>query len=298
MTPEIELWRKYLRRDPTRFLLEPEANPSVYLWYLIDIAHRPEDSTAVQDARERVLFSSPVQEIFSAQSEEGYWGNPDSLSQPYYRATLWNLALLAELGIPRDSRHARSASEFMIANFMDAGGRFSSLNLVESGYMIHALAYFRTFHDERVSLGARALIERAVKANSIEEFVMLLWAWAAFRHDADISRSAEKTCERLLDAIASGPGVFAPITFPPFDPRDPLIVLRVLAIYGRAIDNRASGLVDAVLARQNDEAHWPLDRSLNGSVIPTVEGETHSSRWATLNALRVIVSLVGHGGQQ
>ena len=106
MNPEAERWRTYLRQDPTRFLLDADANPSVYLWYLIDLAHRPENSVAVSGARERVLYSPPVQHIFAAQQREGYWATPDSLAKPYYRATLWNLAHLAELGIPRDSRRA------------------------------------------------------------------------------------------------------------------------------------------------------------------------------------------------
>jgi len=67
MESALERWRRYLRRDPTRFLLDADANPSVYLWYLIDVAHRPETSRAVRDARERVLYSQPVQNLFAAQ---------------------------------------------------------------------------------------------------------------------------------------------------------------------------------------------------------------------------------------
>src|SRR5690349_7918809 len=101
----IERWKKYLRRDPTRWLLETD-NPSIVLWYQLDIAHRPEDALGVVATRERVLYSDPVQAIFRAQRELGFWEDEDSLSQPYYHATLWNLALLAELGIPRHSRRA------------------------------------------------------------------------------------------------------------------------------------------------------------------------------------------------
>jgi len=156
------LFRQYLKKDPTRFLLDAEANPSVYLWYLIDIARRPENSIAVGEARERVLYSNPVQEIFAAQKPEGYWESPESLSEPRYRATVWTLALLAELGIPRESRRARAACEFALQNFSDASGRFSELDTVEVGYLIHALAYFNRARDERVQRAARRLIQEDV----------------------------------------------------------------------------------------------------------------------------------------
>ena len=153
MDSRTEIWRKYLSKDPTRFLLDADANPSVYLWYLIDLAHRPEDSAAVKDARERVLYSSPVQDIFAAQNGEGHWGTADSLAIPYYQATLWNLALLAELGIPRDSRRARMGCEFALEGFLDKEGRFADLGLVESSYLIHAMSYFRLGYRRTIAAG-------------------------------------------------------------------------------------------------------------------------------------------------
>lgn len=297
MTPDVEVWRKYLRRDPTRFLLDHEANPSVYLWYLVDIAHRPEDSAAVLEARERALFSSPVQQIFSVQREEGYWESASTPSRPYYRATLWNLAMLAELGIPRESRRARAACEFVLANYADVQGDFSGLNLIESGCLLHALAYFRSSKDDRISLAARALNERFGQVNSPEEIVTFLWGLADFCDDSDVSHNLKEAREHLLDSVANPSRELAPITFPPFDPRDPLFILRVLAIYNSAGDPRTSNLLERVLSRQSEQAHWPLEKSLNGSIIPTLESETEDSRWATLNALRVIVRLVGHGGK-
>lgn len=298
MTPAIEAWRKYLRRDPTHFLLDPDANASVYIWYLIDIAHRPEDSAAVLQARERVLYSPPVQEIFAAQNGEGYWEAAGSLSQPYYRATLWNLALLAELGISRSSRRARAAAEFAVANFLDENGSFRGLNFIESAYLIHALAYFRPAADERVARAGKSLAVYAKSAHSVEEMVMFLWAWADLGPDRAASGILRGVCERLLDSLTVSDFRQARITFPPFVPLDPLFVLRVLAIHGCAGDPRASKLVDDAISRQNERAQWPLEKALNGSLVVTLEEESSESRWATLNALRVIVKLVDRGGQK
>jgi hypothetical protein len=293
MNSETELWRIYLRRDPTRFLLDADTNPSVYLWYLIDLANRPEDSVAVADARERVLYSPPVQDIFAAQQAEGYWATPDSLAKPYYHATLWNLALLAELGVPRDSRRARAAYEFALQSFLDEHGRFGGLDAVESGYLIHALAYFRPNVDERVTRAARALAQIAVEADSDEARVSALWAWADLCDDPEVSGAARNVRELSLDSLAGrGTRGFAPITFPPFEPRDPLFISHVLAAYGCANDPRAGYLIESILQKQDEWGRWPLEKTLNGSMTACTEEVTSASRWATLNALRVVVKLV------
>ncbi len=290
MDAEIERWRKYLRRDPTRFLLDEEANPSVYLWYLIDVVHRPEDATAVVQARERVLYSRPVPEIFAAQQPEGFWENAESLAEPRYRATLWNLALLAELGVPRDSRRARSACEFALQNFLDPAGHFVGLDSVEAAHVVRALAYFNPAGDERVRRAAAPLAAQAARDPVSDEVrVTALQALALPSSSDDPQRAA--ILNRLLDSLAAR-AEFGPITFPPFDPSDPLFILRVLGEHGAARDPRAARLVEFVMQKQNELGQWPLEKSLSGKLWTRVEEESPASRWATLNAVRVVVRLV------
>lgn len=292
MVPETELWRKYLRRDPTRFLLDPDANPSVSLWYLIDIARRPEDSTVVKSARELVLYSSPVQEILAAQHPDGYWGTAGSLSRPYYAATLWKLALLAELGIPRESRRARSGCEHALANFLDERGHFAGLDLVESAFLIHALSYFRLASDARAIRAARGLVEPVRASGSMDADVMALWAWSGF-DDPETRAECGRSRENLLAALErDGARRSAPITFPQFDPRDALFVCRVLALQGGAADPRSAPLIELVIGKQNEQGQWPLEKVIDGGPAYLSENVGAASRWATLNALRIIVELV------
>ncbi len=293
-SPEVERWRKYLRQDPTRFLLDADANPSVYLWYLIDLAHRPEDSKAVIEARERVLYSDPVQEIFAAQKPEGYWEPAESLAEPRYTATLWNLALLAELGIPRTSRRARNACEFVLQNFLNDEGRFTRFNSVSSGYLINALAYFNLQSDERVLKAARLWLDIAARIPLGAGRVVVLWAWRNFLDDTEIRKAADVESQKLLDELGQKTD-FTLLTFPQFHASDPLFKLRVLAAYNCAHDPRATRLVEHVISKQSESSQWPLEKSLNGSLLTRLEEESDASRWATLNALRVIVKLVLHG---
>lgn len=288
----IERWRKYLRRDPTGWLLEdaPPFAPSIQLAYQLDLARRPEDSLAVRATRERVLYSPLVQTLFNMQDPLGFWGAPQSLVQPNYRATLWNLVLLAELGVSRASRRARAACEFVLQTFQDERGRFGGLSAVEAGYLVRALSYFDAASDERVRHAARALIERSAQEDSIEAKITALWAWRTFTDDAMITEAVTSALERVLDSLSQLP--LAPITFPQFDPRDPLIILRVLAEYQRVSDPRTASLVEQLIAGQDDQGRWTLERSLDGQLLIAFETHGAPSRWITLNALRVIVKLV------
>lgn len=287
--PATERWKKYLRYDPTRWLLETN-DPSILLWYQLDIANRPEDARGVIETRERVLYSDAVQSIFAAQNELGIWGSAKTLAQPYYSATLWNLALLAELGIPRTSRRARNACEFVLQNFMAADGTCTGLNVVESGYLIRALSYFLR-GDERVLRAATAL-ERQWHGVEVERAdATCLWAWSDYRAEAFFDSTIQKALEKLLQGCALGKWERV-IGIPQFKPRDGLFILRVLAEYERAHDPRAAGMVDWLLGCQDTRGQFPLRESLNDKIVTPLERESAAGRWSTLNALRVIKKLV------
>lgn len=280
----LETWKKYLRYDPTRWLLETN-DPSILLWYQLDIAHRPEDAPGVIETRAQVLYSDPVQAIFAAQNGVGFWGDVENLAQPYYNATVWNLALLAELGIPRTSRRARNACEFILQNFLNDDGTFAGLNALESGYLVRAFGYFNYANDPRALRAARRLRQEVA---SYETSVVALWGWRAFTHDEKIADAAKENLERVLRNL-QGLGAN---TFPQFEPRDELFFLRVLAEYDRVHDARAAPLLDALVAKQNERAQWTLERDLNAQLVTSLERAGEPSRWITLNVLRVIVKLV------
>lgn len=289
LDPSIERWKKYLRFDPTRWLLETD-DPSIVLWYQIDIAHRPENAPGVISTRERVLYSDSVQDIFAAQNDLGYWGDPEQLATPRYTSTLWNLLLLAELGIPRTSRRARNACEFILQNFVNEDGALRGIDLPEMGYTIRALSYFMR-DDTRVYRAATALQQQW--RNTEHEFgtITSLWAWRAYQDEltfADAIRDALKeiwqsTAESLWKGL---------VVLPQFNPRDTLFVLRVLAEYDCVHDERAAGLVEWLTGLGNAQARFPLLESLNEQLATPLEPVSNESRWITLNALRVIMKLV------
>jgi hypothetical protein len=287
--PSLERWKKFLHYDPTRWLLETN-DPSILLWYQLDIAHRPEDAPGVLDMRERVLFSDPVQKLLAQQNELGYWGEPESLVEPKYKATLWNLVLLAELGIPRSSRRARNGCEFVLQNFVNEDGTFREMELPECGYALYALGYFMR-HDPRVERIALASLPYWKNTLDDDGTTPALLAWGQFQDDPSFAEMIYEATEEELNTIWNN-GFYQFLGFPHLFPYDPLFALRVLAVHNRVHDERAGPLVQWLLGFQDSLGRFPLTETMDTSVEPPLESISTESRWVTLNALRVITKLV------
>ncbi len=273
-------WRSRLRGDPAQWLLDSEDNPSIYFWFQRDIVGRPEDAATLMQAREQILYSAPVQEIFAAQNDLGYWDNPESLEEPRHRATLWSLALLAELGIPRNSRRARAACEFVLQNHLRENGKFDLSDDQLSGLLVRALVYFDR-EDPRVKRALECILPDAEQGN-----IFALWALVD-SFDSMFLPAIERGAEAVLDALARDAfTIFG--AFPSFDRFDALLALRVLTQLNRASDERANGIVEKVWVRQGEGARWALEKSYHGSVAAHLEEAGVPSKWATLNVLRVV----------
>lgn len=289
LDPTLARWKKYLLGDPTRWLLETD-DPSILLWYQLDIAHRPENAPGVLASRERVLYSDSVQNIFAAQNELGYWDDPAQLAKPQYTSTLWNLVLLAELGIPRTSRRARNACEFILQNFTDDNGALRDLDLPEMGYCVRALSYFLR-DDPRVIRAATALQQQWRDIEHDFGTITSLWAWRAYKDDPTFADAIHDALEEIWGSTAEGfwNGMFM---FPQFNSWDTLFGLRVLAEYDCVHDERAAWMVDWLTGFGDSKGRFPLIESLNDQLTTPLEPVSTASRWITLNALRVITKLV------
>lgn len=294
MEPALLAWKEYLRFDPTRFLLSSGASPSIWLWYMLDIANRPESSPAATETRERILLSDTVQVLLAAQKEEGYWREPASLAEPRFQATLWNLALLAELGLSRSSRRARAALEYLIGMQDDYPTRWAvEMDPLTLAFLVRSAAYFRLAADPRVLALLGGMARAVTDDSSPDDSLAFLWAsgrWpGAFTEST--AKVARRAGERVLDELAAR-RESEPLTFPPFGTRDDLFVLRALAEHQLVRDARASAAVARLVARQDEQARWPLERDLRDKLGVRVEDASPASRWVTLNAVRVIKALI------
>jgi hypothetical protein len=143
------------------WLLEP-ANPSVRYFALLDLLGRgPRDAEVVR-AREEIMGSDPVVRILSRQSAGGFWGRAeDYYARSKYKGTIWNLILLAELGVSGKDERIKNACEFVIERSQDESGGFCAMPRVAgekrrglvpcyTGNMAFALIRFGMGRDERV----------------------------------------------------------------------------------------------------------------------------------------------------
>ena len=118
--------RNVLRADPLPWLLEPdEANPGVRYFALRDLLDRPPDDPEVVAAQAAVMRTGPVPAILDAQYPQGYWVRPGPGYSPKYRATLWQVLFLAQLGADGRDERVRRAVEYVFANAQAENGAFS-----------------------------------------------------------------------------------------------------------------------------------------------------------------------------
>jgi hypothetical protein len=128
------MWKKILNGDPLPWLLEPDsANPGVRYFALREMLDRPEDDLEVSEARAAIMTTGPVPAILDAQYPDGYWVKPGGGYSPKYRSTVWQIILLAELGLvlssvegadPADER-VRRGCEYLLNHSIAANGAFS-----------------------------------------------------------------------------------------------------------------------------------------------------------------------------
>ena len=119
-------WKARLNADPLPWLLEvDEANPGVRYFALRDLLDRAADDPDVVAAQAAVMRTGPVPAILDAQYPDGYWIKPGSIYSPKYRATVWQVAFLAQLGADGRDERVRRAVEYTFDHAQATNGVFS-----------------------------------------------------------------------------------------------------------------------------------------------------------------------------
>lgn len=116
----------WLNKYPLAWLLEPDPdNPGVRYLTLRDVLDRPADDPEVAAAQRAVMVSGPVPTILDAQASDGYWVKPGGGYSPKYRATVWQLIFLAELGADPADERVRRGCEYVLGHSIADNSAFS-----------------------------------------------------------------------------------------------------------------------------------------------------------------------------
>jgi hypothetical protein len=157
-------WKSLLNADPLPWLLEPdEANPGVRCFALRDLLDRPAGDPEVVAAQDAVMRAGPVPAILDAQYPAGYWVKPDSIYSPKYRATIWQVAFLAQLGACGQDDRVRRAVEYVFERGQAESGALAMSGTPSTtihclwGNLVRALLDLGFWGDERLSRSVDAL---------------------------------------------------------------------------------------------------------------------------------------------
>lgn len=293
------MWRSHLRANPVPWLLEP-TNPSARYLTLRYVLGRPVDDPDVARAQTGILHVDPAAAILAAQWPDGYWVTPDRGYTPRYRATLWQIMFLAQLGAPRDARIAR-ACEFVWEHSRRGDGLFTPhkhpqlADLVNlNGNLLWALTHFGYAGDPRMGrvVDALAVLDgaRLFEAGHVAAIVKLARGLQVRPAPLPVSLQAF-----LDDAAEFLAGHLSPVAddrwldfeFPLAEETDLLEMLAVLQETGAVGDPRVKSAVEIVASKQDKNGRWSLE-ALPGKMWASFGELGEANKWVTVRALRVL----------
>jgi len=122
-------WKEGLRGDPIPWLLEPDNAP-VRFFALRDLLERsadaePNDARAeLTEAQAAIMDYAPIQASLEAQYPEGYWVKPGPGYSPKYRATVWQIIFLEQMGADGSDFRVRRGCEYVLNHVQANNGGF------------------------------------------------------------------------------------------------------------------------------------------------------------------------------
>lgn len=287
-------WWQHLRDDPVPWLLARD-DPSLLYFFMVDVMGRPSTAPAVCQARQAIAHSPTVRAILAVQHPDGWWGSPGDPTQPRYVGTAWRLILLAELGASGQDSRIATASQHVLDVDWEAWGGSQVAALVA-----RSLVRFGYGDDPQVQAALEGLAAGALADEAGQDAwsaVPVLWALAELPPDrrtavqqALVTRAAERFLAQDFTHLDPGREVLA---FPPFGPVDLLLGLRVMVALGYGRDPRLASAVERLVARQDAQGRWPLDRGFDDGLVLPLEVVGQPSRWVTLSALRILKGVYG-----
>jgi len=313
-------WLAALRGNPIPWLLEAD-NPSVRAFTLTDLLARPASDPEVVAAQEAVMRSRPVLEILAAQYPTGYWIKPDVGYSPKYRATIWQVMFLADLGATRTEPIARACEHVLAQAYLPDAGLFSAHKRTTgtlaclNGNLLRALWHF--------GYGAHPIVQQVAETlarNAVEDGFCCRWnaatpgkewlpcAWGCIKVLRGLAAIPPEFRSPTIEAaIAQGvdfllshdlvradyphadeiSGLWWQFGFPLGYAADALEALEALAAHGAADDPRLIPAFERVLDKQDGQGRWLLETRLE-KTWTQFEEIGQPSKWITLRVLRVL----------
>jgi hypothetical protein len=307
-------------RAPLDWLLQPE-HPSARYLALRHLLDRPEDDPQVVEARTAIPSAPPARAILSAQYPAGYWMRPGRGYSPRYRATIWQLVFLADLGA-RPTEGITRACEHVMANALRTDHHLFSAHVHSTGIwpclngdLVRAFLRFGLGDHPTVRAVIAALAERVLVDGWIcvrngemivekETWRPCLWGCVkvlrglAAVPEGQRSSAVRQAIQRGVaflrahdlahdpaPALVDEPSHWLRFGFPLGYGSDLLEALLALVEVGAAPEQARA--LEVVREKRDATGHWPLEHALTGTWADFgAAGEP--SKWVTIRALRVL----------
>ena len=300
--------------DTLDWLLDRE-DPSPRYLALTTLLGKDEESAVVRAARAGIPRNPPAVDILQAQFPQGYWMHPGIGASPRYRATLWQILFLAQLGLGRCGPLDRAVDHIFSANQRKDGAFRASKEPGDAPIDLNASLLWALetmgYGDETEVRSAWRWIVEEVERRMGESRrqpqaspwkVKVVWALNARLGGKDRARSDStgrdgaqldalraRLAESLLARRATPDTSDAPrfgLIFPLMEGADLLQWLTVLVDAGYGDDLRLRPTRVWLEERQRPDARWPLDR-IPGKLWADVGAPGEPNKWITIRALAV-----------
>ncbi|MFN2183882.1 MAG: nitrogen fixation protein NifH [Anaerolineae bacterium] len=312
--------------DPLPWLLEPE-NPSARYLALAGLLDRPAGDPEVAAAREAIPGWGPARAILDAQWPEGYWMAPGVGYSPKYKATVWQVIILAALGTPLIPAMER-ACDRVLSDSRLPDGRFSAKVTEQGaiaclgGNLLRALMQLGC-QDPRLAESIEAHARMVLRDGFCCRYNALQdengeWprrmrdglpcAWGAIKTLGALAEvPEEKRSPAVREAIDAGTalllegnlaaGDYATVTepsplwqqfgFPLGYTSDLLEALEVLGKLGADLGPQLAPVLEVVRSKREASGRWALEHTLDNSWA-TFGELGRPNKWVTLRALRAL----------
>jgi hypothetical protein len=282
-----------------RWLLE-STEPSVRYSALVNLLEKGTGERQVTRTRERIGRVGWASKLLALQKEETWWDNPSHCYIPKYNSCVWNLIVLADLGMTMGDNRIRSACEhFLKLHNVESGGfslrptggsRFGP-HICLTGNMVGTLSTFGYARDPRLQRAVDWLMSQQLpdggwncytssgaKISSFKSTIAALWGFAKVlrenrNHEWETAR--KRACELLLNhrlfrSNVDGSPIMLDFTkfhYPMHYHYDVLHGLYVLTTFDDMPDSRTGDAVNLLIEKRRTGV-WNLDGAYRGWVHP------------------------------
>ncbi len=119
-------WQEQLKGDSPAWLLEKDA-PGVRYLALRDLQGCTDDDRELRLARRAAHQDGPIATVLDHMNAAGYWAEPGPGYNPKYRATVWSISLLGQLGArASEDKRIRQACAYILDHALANGGQFTT----------------------------------------------------------------------------------------------------------------------------------------------------------------------------